>query len=162
MAQEYDPVRTPEESPSSTYTPPPPTDFESRRESVYEPRRESTRGLLSQLVDEVTTLFRKEVELVRVEMSEAFSQAKTGITSVATGGAVLYAGFLVLLAAAVLGLANVVEPWLAALIVGAVVLIIGFIMLQVGKRKLEPSSFKPERTQSSLRKDKEMVQRRAA
>jgi uncharacterized membrane protein YgdD (TMEM256/DUF423 family) len=130
--------------------------------SDFPPQRESARGLLSQLVDEVTTLLRKEVALARVEFSDALSKAKTGVTSVAAGGAVLFAGFLVLLAAAVLGLTNVVEPWLAALIVGGVVLIIGFVMLQIGKNKLEPSAFRPERTQSALRKDKEMMQRRTA
>jgi hypothetical protein len=35
-------------------------------------------------------------------------------------------------------------------------------MIQSGKTKLDPSSFKPERTQDALRKDKEMVQRRAS
>jgi hypothetical protein len=148
---------------SPTPTAPPRSDYEPLRDPIDDrPQRESTRGLLSQLADELTTLLRKEAALARVELSDALSQAKTGITSVAAGGAVLFAGLLVLLAAAVLGLSNVLEPWLAALIVGAVVLIIGFVMLQMGKSKLEPSAFRPERTQSSLRKDKEMVQRRTA
>jgi hypothetical protein len=144
-------------------TSPTASDYQPHREPPdYPSQRESTRGLLSQLADELTTLLRKEVALARVELSDALSHAKTGITSVAAGGAVLFAGLLVLLAAAVLGLSNVLEPWLAALIVGAVVLIIGFVMLQMGKSKLEPSAFRPERTQSALRKDKEMVQRRTA
>jgi len=33
-------------------------------------------------------------------------------------------------------------------------------MIQGGKKKLEPSAFKPDRTQNALRKDKEMMQRR--
>lgn len=74
----------------------------------------------------------------------------------------MFAGFLVLLAAAVLGLAHFVVDWLAALIVGAVVIAIGFIMIQTGKNKLQPSTFKPERTQQALREDKEMVQRRVS
>jgi preprotein translocase subunit SecG len=59
-------------------------------------------------------------------------------------------------------LAQYMEAWLAALIVGAVVAIVGFIMLQSGKKKLDAGSFTPERTQESLRKDKEMVQRRTS
>jgi hypothetical protein len=43
-----------------------------------------------------------------------------------------------------------------------VVAIIGFVMIQSGKKKLDPSSFKPERAHEALRKDKEMVQRRAS
>jgi xanthine/uracil permease len=74
----------------------------------------------------------------------------------------MFAGLLVLLAAVVLLLGQTMETWLAALIVGAVVLMIGFVMLQSGKKKLDPSAFKPERTQDALRKDKDMVQRRAS
>jgi hypothetical protein len=40
-------------------------------------------------------------------------------------GAVAFGGWLVLLMAAVLGLRSVVEPWLAALIVGVVALALG-------------------------------------
>lgn len=121
---------------------------------------ESAAGLLSRLMGEVSTLFRKEIALAKAEMSEAASNAKSGAISLAAGGAVIYAGFLVLLYALVLFLAQTMEPWLAALIVGAVVAIIGFIVLQSGKKRLESASFAPERTQASLSKDKEMVQRR--
>jgi len=78
----------------------------------------------------------------------------------ATGGAVLFAGILVLLQGAVFALAHIVSDWLAALIVGAAVPVIGFVMIQSGKKKLTPSALKPVRTQDSLRKDKEMVERR--
>jgi hypothetical protein len=40
--------------------------------------------------------------------------------------------------------------------------IAGFVLLQSGKKKLDPAAFKPERTTDALRKDKEMVQRRAS
>ena len=82
---------------------------------------------------------------------------KAGAGSVATGGAVLLGGFIVLLMSAVYGLSNVVEPWLAALIVGAVVVVIGMIMVSSGKKKFQASSFKPERTIHSVNKDKEAV-----
>jgi Putative Actinobacterial Holin-X, holin superfamily III len=121
---------------------------------------QSTAGLFRQLFDEVSTLFRKEIALAKAELSEAVSEAKLAAISMASGGAVLFAGGLVLLAAAVLALAHVVPDWLAALIVGGIVAVIGFVMIQAGKKKLEPSALKPERTQDALRKDKEMVQRR--
>jgi xanthine/uracil permease len=100
--------------------------------------------------------------LAKAEISEAASHAKAGAIALVAGGAVLFAGMLVLLAAAVLALAHVVDAWLAALIVGIVVAVIGFVMIQRGKKQLEPSAFKPERTQDALRKDKEMVQRRTS
>jgi Putative Actinobacterial Holin-X, holin superfamily III len=122
--------------------------------------QQSAIGLLRRLLNEFSILFRKEIALAKAEASEAFAQAKTGAISMASGGAVLFGGFLVLLAAAVLGLAHVVSDWLAALIVGAIVTVVGYVMVQTGKNKLDPEALKPDRTQRALRQDKEMVERR--
>jgi hypothetical protein len=122
--------------------------------------QQSAVSLLRRLLNEFSILFRKEVALAKAEASEALSQAKTGAISMASGGAVLFAGFLVLLAAAVLGLAHVVADWLAALIVGAIVTVVGYVMIQGGKSKLDPEALKLDRTQHALREDKEMVERR--
>jgi len=117
----------------------------------------SVGGLLQRLTYEVPSLITKELALAKAEISESFRATKAGAGSVATGGAVLLGGFIVLLMSAVYGLSNVVELWLAALIVGAVVVVIGIIMVSAGKKKFEASSFKPERTIHSLNKDKEAV-----
>jgi predicted phage tail protein len=122
--------------------------------------QESITDLLRRLMDELATLFRQELALASSEMSSAMSKLSRGLISVATGGAVLYAGFLTLLAAAVLALALVVEPWLAALIVGGVVTLIGVVMVLKGKKALEPSDLKPRRTVESLRQDKDVLMRR--
>lgn len=117
----------------------------------------SVGGLLKQLTQEVPSLITKELALAKAEISESLRATKAGAGSVATGGAVLLGGFIVLLMSAVYGLSNVVEPWLAALIVGAVVVVIGLVMVSAGKKKFEASSFKPERTIHSVNKDKEAV-----
>jgi uncharacterized membrane protein YqjE len=115
--------------------------------------------LFRRLADDVTTLFTKELALLKVETTNAIRETRTGIASMAAGGAVLYAGFLFLLVSAFMGLSLVVDGWLAALIVGAVVAIIGAIMLSSGKKKLEASQFKPEHTQAAMQKDREMIKR---
>jgi xanthine/uracil permease len=117
----------------------------------------SVGGLLRQLTHEVPSLITKELALAKAELSESLRATKAGVGSVATGGAVLLGGFIVLLMSAVYGLSNVVEPWLAALIVGGVVVVIGLIMVSAGKKKFQASSFKPERTIHSVNKDKEAV-----
>src|SRR5712672_2669028 len=58
--------------------------------------------------------------------------------------------WLVLLAAAVLGLSNVVEPWLAALIVGFVTLALGAGLLFFGKSRLDADALALRRTINSL------------
>ncbi|KJH83002.1 phage holin family protein [Pseudomonas sp. KSR10] len=117
----------------------------------------SVGGLLRQLTHEVPSLITKELALAKAELSESIRATKAGAASVATGGAVLLGGFIVLLMSAVYGLSKVMEPWLAALIVGGVVVVIGLIMVSAGKKKFEASSFKPERTIHSVNKDKEAV-----
>ncbi len=54
------------------------------------------------------------------------------------------------------------EPWLAALIVGVAALVIGFFMVQAGNKKLDASNLIPERTTSTLQKDKEAIQRKVS
>ena len=118
---------------------------------------ETIPGLLRRLADEVTTLFAKELALAKAETTAAIGDVKAGIVSVASGGAVTFLGVLFLLLSAVYGLSIVVDPWLAALIVGGVVTLIGVIMLATGKKKLEPEAFRPRHTEASLRKDRDMI-----
>ena len=106
---------------------------------------ESAPGLLSRLFDDVTRLFRNELALARAETMEAAHRAKAGVGAVATGGAILLLGGIALVAAAVLGLATVMDAWLASLIVGVVLAIIGYAMLNAGKKRLEPSNFTLDR-----------------
>ena len=115
--------------------------------------------LISDLTRDITTLFRQEIRLVKTEMTEKVEQAESGMTMLAVGGAVAYAGFLILLAAAVLGLSLYLEPWLSALIVAAVALIIGLIMVVKGKSNLKARNLVPEKTVESLQRDKDLAQK---
>jgi len=111
-------------------------------------------GLLTELAQETTTLVRKEVELAKAEVSEKVSQATTGAISLAAGGMVAFAGLLFLLLAATYYLATLMEPWLAALIVGGVVTVIGIILVSMGKSKLSARNLQPNRTIATLQDDK--------
>jgi hypothetical protein len=121
---------------------------------------QSTLDLMRRLLTEVATLFRQELALARAEFMRSISRLLVSATSVATGAAVLYAGFLVLLAAAVLGLAHVVAPWLSALIVGLVVGVIGYIMMHAGIKAMTSGAAKPELTTDSLKRDKDVLTRK--
>ncbi len=100
--------------------------------------------------------------LAKAEFREAANDAKKGVGGIATGGGVAFAGLLFLLLSATYGLAEVVPPWAAALIVGAVVLVIGLVMVSGGKKKLEADSFVPKRTIDSVQKDTAAVKRAAS
>jgi len=80
-----------------------------------------------------------------------------GTGAIAAGGLIAFSGWLALIAAAILGLAKVVAPWLAALIVGVVVLVIGAGLLFFGKSRLAADTLVPRRTLNSLREDEEWI-----
>lgn len=111
--------------------------------------------LVRHLIDDLALLFRKELALAGSEVSQSLDDTKKGVSSLISGVVVLNSGYLFLLAAATLGLGQIMELWLAALIVGGVVTILGLIMVTAGKKKLEPSSLKPTHTMDSVHKDKE-------
>lgn len=130
------------------------------REPGYRTEESSSVGnLLSRLVDDVSILLRKELALATAEVNQSINQAKAGVGSMASGGAVLYAGVLFLLLAATFGLAEVMPEWAAALIVGGVVTLIGLVMFSAGKRKMSAANFTPDRAARSMRKDADMIGR---
>lgn len=129
-----------------------------RETTVHTPEGDaSVISLLRQLTHEVPALFSKELALAKAEMEKSLTTLKAGVAAVAGGAVVLLGGFIVLLMAAVYGLSTVLQPWLAALIVGGVVMVIGFIMVQAGKKQFEPSHFKPDRTLNAMDKDQQAL-----
>ena len=73
-----------------------------------------------------------------------------GAAELVAGGLIAYSGLLVLLAVAVLGLALLLRPWLAALIVGIVVVLIGAGLALKGRRGVKPDNLARDRTLRSL------------
>lgn len=118
----------------------------------------STGSLLRDLMHEVPALLGKEMALARAEMRENLEEARRGMTAVSGGAVVLAGGYFVLLFAAVYALSNVLEPWLAALIVGAVAATVGYMMLSAGMRRMSSQGLRPDRTINSLREDKDTIQ----
>ena len=118
-------------------------------------------GLFSDLFRETSTLVHEEAPLAKAEISEKVSQLGTGAAEIAAGGAILFAGFIVLLFALVNALAMFLPPdhaaWLAPLIIGLLVMIVGYIALSKGRRHFKAETLKPSRTMESLRKDTEVV-----
>lgn len=117
----------------------------------------SLMGLFADLWRETQTLVHQEAQLAKAELSQKVSQVATGAGEIAAGGAVLFAGFIVLLFAAV-GALQLMLPtehaiWIAPLIVGLVVMIIGYIALSRGKKQMQAESLAPRRTIESLKRD---------
>jgi len=109
--------------------------------------------LVSEVTGEIATLFRKEVELARVETSEQVSRAaKAG----AMLGAAAVVGFLTLILlafAAAWGLSEVVPEGVAFLIVGVVFGIVAAVLASAGKKKIASINPVPDQTVQTLKAD---------
>lgn len=112
--------------------------------------------LFKDLVQELTTLVRQEMNLAKTEMSQKAARAGKHVGFIAAGGAVAYAGLLALVAALVLLLDQLgLSPWLSALLVGVVVAGIGGFLVMSGLNALKHEDFTPRETMDSLESLKE-------
>jgi len=108
--------------------------------------------LIAELSRETSALVRKEVELATTEMSAKLKNAGTQAGIMAAGGALMHAGLLVLLSAAVLGLAELgVASWLSALIVAVAVMAGGYFLVNQGMTQMRTTSYAPTQTMESLK-----------
>jgi hypothetical protein len=119
-------------------------------------------ALLIEATREISALVRGEIRLAKAELREKAGQAFGAVGALVLGGVIVYSGFLVLLAAAVMGLAKLLpagwsEPWISALIVAIVVLLVGFALLAKARSDLSASHLSLDRTAGSIGRDEAMV-----
>jgi uncharacterized membrane protein YqjE len=120
-------------------------------------------GDLTRDVSEQTAvLVRKELALATAELKEKGRHAGVGVGLF--GGAGVFGFYAVgaLIATAILGLAEVVDGWLAALIVTVVLLTIAAVAALIGKREVtQATPPAPEKARESVAVDVETVKEAA-
>jgi xanthine/uracil permease len=109
--------------------------------------------LFADLSRETTTLVRQEIRLATTEMTHKATRVGKDIGFLAVGGAVAYAGFLALVAGAILLLGLVIPTWLAAFVVGVVVAVIGYFLVRKGLAALKRVDLAPHQTIETLKED---------
>ena len=120
--------------------------------------RASVGELLSTLSQQTSSLVKQEIELAKSELSTKAKHAGTGAGLFAGAAFLGFFAFAALVTTAILGLANAVAPWLAALIVGVLLLLLAGLLALAGKKALErgmPPT--PERAKVNVQRDVEAV-----
>jgi hypothetical protein len=119
--------------------------------------------LLAELSRETGELVRKEVQLATTEMTAKAKKASASAGIAAAGGALVHAGLLVLLAAFVIGLAQIgVTPWLSALLVAIVTMVAGYGLVNKGLGQLRRTSVAPTETIESIKETATWTTRQGA
>jgi hypothetical protein len=122
----------------------------------------STGELVKRLSEQVSVLVRDELKLAQLEMSRKGKQAGAGAGLLGGGGLIALYGVGCLLACAILGLSRVVQPWLAALIVGAALLAVSGLAALLGKARLQKATPPvPEQAAESVKADINEIKERA-
>lgn len=125
--------------------------------------------LLGGLASDISTLFRKEVQLAKTEASEKLSETMAGAASIAIGGVLVLGALGIFLAAIVSLLAAFLvsqgmDPALAnaisAFVVTAIVGIAGWLSISKGLRALNANNLNMNRTATSLGRDANIVKER--
>ena len=118
--------------------------------------------LVQDLSRQTSTLIRQEMRLAQAELTEKGRHAGRGAGMFGGAGAVALYGVGALVAAAILGLATVLEPWIAAAAIGAGLLLVAGILAFTGKKELdEAGPPKPEQAIESVQRDIDTVKARA-
>ena len=119
--------------------------------------------LVQDLSRQTSTLIRQEMRLAQAELAEKGKHAGKGAGMFGGAGLVALYGVGALIAAAILGLATVIESWIAAAVIGVALLALAGILALTGKKELdEANPPKPEQAIESVHHDVETVKARAA
>lgn len=113
--------------------------------------------LFSELAAETGTLVRQEVALVQTELTQKATTVGKDIGFLVVGGAVGYAALLAVLTAIIIGLANFIPAWAAALLVAVVVGITAFLLVSSALKSLKATELTPRETVKSLKEDAEWL-----
>ena len=125
---------------------------------MADPQERSTPGLMTDLLDQVTQLLRKEVQLFRAEMNDKATQAVVAAGSLLAAAVIAITALNVLAGALVVALADagIPAPW-SAVIVGVGLAVVAFLIGKKGIDNLKAGSLAPERTARAAVRDVSMV-----
>jgi hypothetical protein len=117
--------------------------------------------LVGDLTRQIGILIRQELDLARTEITTKARDAGRDAGLVGAGGVLLHAGLLTGIATVVLLLIEAgLAPWLAALLVGAVVAAIGAALIARGRTGLQKADLTPKRTVETLKDDADWAKER--
>jgi len=117
--------------------------------------------LVSDLSRDASLLAQQEVALAKQEAADKLGVLKNEAVGLVLGGVLLHSGILAVLAGIILALAEVLPPYLSALIAGAALLAIGAGLLVNAKNRLAKLDLAPKQVMTSVKRDVRAVKEAA-
>lgn len=113
----------------------------------------STGELVADVGEQIATIVRTEIALAKDDLARSGKRVGIGVGAFGAAGVVAMYGLGVLVAAGILGLALVVDAWLAALIVAGVLFLVAGLAALVGKRSVSTAGDPPKERIESVQED---------
>lgn len=123
--------------------------------------------LFSELATETGTLVRQEVALAQAEITQKATSAGKQIGFLVVGGAVGYAALLVILAAVVMGITQLLAfisgwqfitcAWIVAAVVGIIVAVVAYFLVTGAITALKNSDLAPRQTIETVKEDAQWI-----
>jgi len=109
--------------------------------------------LIGNISNDLSQLFRQEVELAKAELKQEATKAGKAAGMLGGAGFAGYLAVVLLSFALVFGLANVMDAGWAALIVAVIWGVIGAVLYVNGRKKLKTVDPMPRRTVDTIKED---------
>ena len=126
------------------------TDLGRDPDLATEPKRadQSLGELFAEMTRELGDLFRKEVELAKVETREEVRRGTSALVAMAAAGVAALLFLNMISVAAALGLAEIMNRALAFLIVAIIWAVIAAVMFSIGRKRMAQVRPLPETTET--------------
>jgi uncharacterized membrane protein YqjE len=112
--------------------------------------------LMKAISEDISTLFRKEVELAKQEIGEAVTTKVKGAVIIAIAGAFAFFALIFLLLALRDGLDTFLWQWVSDLVTAAILLLLGLIAALIARKNLT-APVSAELTKKTIKDDVEMA-----
>jgi hypothetical protein len=126
---------------------------------MHDVREERPLGeLFGELTSETSALIKKEVELAKTELAEKGAAAGRQAKWIALSGALANTGLIVVAAAIVIGLGNVMSYTLAALLTGVALIASSYVLSRTTMKNLSQIEPAPRETIRTMKENKLWLQ----
>lgn len=115
---------------------------------------------IGEVTRDFTALLQEEMALAKAELRDGLRQFARGAAFLLIAAFIVNAGFLALVASAIVGLAEATAIWLSAFIIGFALAVIGAFLLMKGVNDMKNADLKPDRTMETLGEDARIVRER--
>lgn len=109
--------------------------------------------LFKDLTHDLSTLFRSEIALAKLEVKQSVTRLGIGGLFFVLAGLATLAGMILLVVVLILVLALWMPEWAATLVVAILMLLGAGLFAMLGKKKMEKLDFRPEATIENVKTD---------